>query len=416
MISGKYMIFKDFLKVYMKLAELKETRAAKVQEMRSLADKAEMSADDLARFDALKADVQKLEQQEERALFLQEAERRALGNDKQANKLAGAVSILEAINAQVEGRSLTGATAEYSAEVERRTGKRGVFLPLSAFESRAAQTTTTAESIVPDDFRADLFVGPLRNSRLVQSLGATVLTGLRGDVVVPRHKTGMTAQWIAEGESLTESGMTFDTIKLQPRHIGAMTELSRQLLQQSSPSIEALVRNDMSEVMAEAFDLALLVGDGTKQPLGIFKTVGIQTANLATLSWAAVQGMMEKLAIKNVSPNAWLTSPQAATVLRTTLKSASSGAGYLMEGGRMADMPVAVTNQVPLKTKAGQILLGDFRQLLIGVWDSVQILANPYDSEAYARGGVKIRALMTADAVVRRPEAFVLASDIVVQA
>lgn len=397
----------------MKLCELREARAGKVQEMRSLADKADMSADDLARFDALKAEVLTLEQQEGRAAFLQEAERRALG-DKEADKVAGAVSILEAINAQVEGRALTGATAEYSAEVEKRTGKRGIFVPLSAFESRAGQTTTTAEPIVPDDFRADLFVGPLRNSRMVQALGATVLTGLRGDVVVPRHKTGMSAQWIAEGESLTESGMTFDTIKLQPRHIGAMTELSRQLLQQSSPSIEALVRNDMAEVMAEAFDLALLVGDGVKQPLGILKTVGIQTAALATPSWAAVQGMLEKLALKNISPNAWLTSPKAATVLRTTLKSASAGAGYLMEDGRMANMPVAVTNQVPLKVKAGQLLLGDFRQLLIGVWDSVQILANPYDSEAYARGGVKIRAMMTADAVVRRPEAFVLASDIVV--
>lgn len=101
----------------MKLCELREARAGKVQEMRSLADKADMSADDLARFDALKAEVLTLEQQEERAAFLQEAERRALG-DKEADKVAGAVSILEAINAQVEGRALTGATAEYSAEVE----------------------------------------------------------------------------------------------------------------------------------------------------------------------------------------------------------------------------------------------------------------------------------------------------------
>ena len=128
----------------MKLNDLRESRAALVAEMRTLADKAEMTADDTARFDALKADVQKLEAQEERAQFLADAERRALGADKQEQKLAGGVSIIEAINAQVESRALTGATAEYSAEVERRTGKRGVHLPLSAFESRAAQTTTTA--------------------------------------------------------------------------------------------------------------------------------------------------------------------------------------------------------------------------------------------------------------------------------
>lgn len=397
----------------MKLNDLRESRAALVAEMRTLADKAEMTADDTARFDTLKGEVQKLEAQEERALYLQDAERRALGADKHEQKLAGGVSIIEAINAQVESRALTGATAEYSAEVERRTGKRGVHLPLSAFESRAAQTTTTAEGIVPEDFRQDLFVGPLRNSRVVQSLGATVLTGLRGDVVIPRHKTGMSAAWIAEGDALSESGMTFDTIGLKPRHIGALTELSRQLLQQSSPSIEALVRNDMSEVMAEAFDLALLEGDGVKEPLGILKTTGIQTASLATLSWSAVQDMLELLAIKNLVPNAWLTSSQVATKLRTTLRE-SGLPGYLLEGGRVADLPMAITNQMPLNTTSGQVLLGDFRQMLIGVWDSVEILANPYDSNAYARGGVKVRALMTADAVVRRPEAFVLAADLVV--
>ena len=257
-------------------------------------------------------------------------------------------------------------------------------------------------------------MGPLRNSRLVQGLGATVLTGLRGDVVIPRHKTGMSAAWIAEGDALSESGMTFDTIGLKPRHIGALTELSRQLLQQSSPSIEALVRNDMSEVMAEAFDLALLKGDGIKEPLGILETTGIQTGTLATLSWSAVQEMLEKLALKNITPNAWITEPQSATKLRTTLKAASAGSSYLMEGGRMADLPVAITNQMKLSGATGQVLLGDFRQLLIGVWDSVQILANPYAEGPYSRGAVQVRALMTADAVVRRPEAFVLASDLVV--
>ena len=396
----------------MKLNDLRESRAALVAEMRTLADKAEMTADDTARFDTLKGEVQKLEAQEERALYLQDAERRALGADKHEQKLAGGVSIIEAINAQVESRALTGATAEYSAEVERRTGKRGVHLPLSAFESRAAQTTTTAEGIVPEDFRQDLFVGPLRNSRLVQGLGATVLTGLRGDVVIPRHKTGMSAAWIAEGDALSESGMTFDTIGLKPRHIGALTELSRQLLQQSSPSIEALVRNDMSEVMAEAFDLALLEGDGIKEPLGILETTGIQTGTLATLSWSAVQELLEKLALKNITPNAWITEPQSATKLRTTLKAASAGSSYLMEGGHMADLPVAITNQMKLSGATGQVLLGDFRQLLIGVWDSVQILANPYAEGPYSRGAVQVRALMTADAVVRRPEAFVLASDL----
>lgn len=375
-----------------------------------------LNAEGQAKFDALKNEITGLEQQEARAQFMDDAERRSLNApvDKSRSELEGRISVVEAIRSQVEQRALTGATAEYSREVELRTGNKGLYLPLSAFESRAAQTTTSAAGIVPPDFRADQFVGPLRNSLVMKTLGARVLSGLRGDVQVPRQKTSHVAGWIAEGESLSETGMTFDQITMTPRHVGALTELSLQLIQQSSPSIEQIVRDDMSAVLAEAFDTAILTGDGVKKPLGLLNSVGTQTGNLATLDWAGILAMLQKLQISNVSPNAFLTSPAVATKLRSILKSASAGAGYLMENGQVGGLPVAVSNQVPLKTGKGQIIAGDFSEMFVGVWDSIQLMTNPYEGAAYARGGVKVRALMTADCVVRRPESFVIASDIVV--
>ena len=78
----------------------------------------------------------------------------------------------------------------------------------------------------------------------------------------------------------------------------------------------------------------------------------------------------------------------------------------------MAGLPAAVSNVVPLKATKGQVILGDFSEMFVGVWESVRILVNPYESAAYARGGVKVRAMMTADSAVRRSEAFVVASDV----
>ena len=397
----------------MHLQAIREARAAKVTEARALVSGDTLTPEGKTRFDALKAEITALEADEQRAVFIEDAERRSLGTvDKAHADLKNEVSLLEAIRCQVEGRSATGAVAEYSREVEQRTGQKGVFVPLSAFESRAAQTTTTAAGIVPTDFRADQFVAPLRNSLVMRTLGARVLTGLVGNVVVPRQKTSHVAQWIAEGESLTETGMTFDTMTLQPRTVGALTELSQRLIQQASPAIEQLVRDDMSAVLAEAFDTAMLTGDGVKQPLGLLNTPLVQTANLATLGWAGILAMLEKLANVNVDPSAWLVSPAVATKLRAALKSPTAGAGYLLENGQMAGLPAAVSNVVPLKATKGQVILGDFSELFVGVWDSVQILVNPYESAAYARGGVKVRAMMTADCAVRRPEAFVVASDV----
>ena len=119
---------------------------------------------------------------------------------------------------------------------------------------------------MPEDFRADQFVGLLRNSMVVRSLGARVLPNLRGDVVIPRQATSSTAQWLAEGDSLSDSGMTFNNITLKPKHVGAITELSRQLLQQANPSIEQLVRDDFINVVSLAIDKAMIHGDGVKEP------------------------------------------------------------------------------------------------------------------------------------------------------
>ena len=68
-------------------------------------------------------------------------------------------------------------------------------------------------------------------------------------------------------------------------------------------------------------------------------------------------------------------------------KDSTAGALYLCENNRMADLPVNTTKQVPLATAKGQLILGDFSQVLLGIWSELDILVNPFDSTAYARGG-----------------------------
>ncbi len=51
---------------------------------------------------------------------------------------------------------------------------------------------------------------------------------------------------------------------------------------------------------------------------------------------------------------------------------------------------------------------------MLGVWSEVDILVNPFDSAAYARGGVLVRAMSTVGIAVRRPEAFVFAEDVTI--
>lgn len=405
------------------LHTIKEQKSEAVNQMRTLVEGAQsarrsLSGDEISKFDLLKTKVTDLEGQEARAGFLMDAERRMIGQpvtDKALANLESRISLVDAINTQVEQRGLSGALAEYAAEHERVTGRKatGVAVPMSIFEKRVAQTTTTAAGIVPDDFRADQFVGLLRNALVVKSLGARVLPNLRGDAVIPRQKTSSTAHWIAEGASLTDSGLTFDNITLKPRHVGAITELSRQLLQQSNPAIEMLVRDDFVNVVSAAVDLAMLHGDGIAEPEGLI-TAATGTGTLATMNWGTVLAVLEGLTLNNITPNAWLCNPKVVTKLRATLKAAGLP-GYLMENGQLAGIPVSTSQHLANKAgtpATGRAILGDFSEMIIGTWGSVEVLANPYAAGPYERGGVQIRILTTLDMIPRREEAFAIIDDI----
>ena len=405
----------------MNLASIRESRAAKVADMRKLLTTAEgekrsLNAGEQSAFDKIKTEVQDLEGQESRAQFLDDVERRSMGApvDRSRNDLESRISVIDAIRAQVENRSITGALAEFNEEQKRQgVQAKGVLIPQSLFEKRTAQTTTTAAGIVPTDFAPDQFVGLLRNAMLVKSLGARVLPNLRGDTVIPRQATTATAQWIAEGAALTDSGITFNNVTLKPRHVGAITELSRQLLQQSNPAIEQLVRDDFVQVVGLAIDKAMIHGNGTTEPRGLL-TAATGTGTLATLTWATVLKVIEDLALQNINPSAWLTHPKVFTKLRAALKTAALP-GYLLEDGKMAGLPVESTNQLAEKAGApatGRIILGDFTEMVIGTWGSVDVLSNQYSEGPYSRGAIQVRILTTLDMIPRRENAFAVIDNI----
>ena len=413
----------------MNLQAIREQRAGHVAEMRNILAKAEgekrsLTADEQTKFDALKAQITDLESQEARAQFLIEAERRAMGTpaggggDRSLADLQSRVSVLDVIRAQTEGRSLDGAAREYHAETERRTGRKaqGVFVPMTAIEQRVSTTTGAAE-IVPTDHRPDQYIGPLRNALLARRLGVRVLSGLSGNLSIPKHQTSLTAGWVAENAALTPSDMAFDTVTLAPKHAGGLTELSRQLIQQSSPDVEQLVRDDLAAIIAQAIDSALILGGGANEPDGVLSSTP-QTSSLATLSWANVLALLQKLDIVNAPAANIVASMKVKAKVAGTLKvSGDAGAGFIYQDGRIADLPAYFSNQVPEKSgspNTGRLIAGDWSQVLLGIWSEIDLLVNPFESTAFTKGNVQVRAMSTVDVAVRHANAFVVADDLTI--
>lgn len=404
----------------MNLTELLEKRSSTVDAMKALADAAAKAQRDLtdeesAQFETLKNEERSIQKQIDRVEYLRSLERGAPADhvgdshNKDFEKLKRSVSVQNIIQAQIAGRSLSGAELEYNKEAEKRSGKKaqGAFIPFDSLETRATNNTTSASDIVAANHRPQDYIGALRASNIVRQMGVRTLTGLSGDVVIPKYGTGLSLGWVGEEEAVTESNMTFDAITLTPKHTGGKTEMSRQLIQQSSPDIESLIREDLSYLVAQNIDEAIIAGTGAKDPLGIINTLGVLTGDTPA-TWAEVLQLIQQIEDENITNLQWLATSALKTTLAGIEKSTGTGQ-YLYQNGQVGELPFKVSANMPAKTA----ILGDFSQVLLGVWSEIDILVNPYAEPAYSRGGVQVRAMATCDVAVRHPKAFLVLNDAV---
>ena len=59
------------------------------------------------------------------------------------------------------------------------------------------------------------------------------------------------------------------------------------------------------------------------------------------------------------------------------------------------------------------VIYGNWSDLLVGYWSSVDVLVNPFHADVYSKGSVKINALQDVDIAVRHPESFVISTGFV---
>lgn len=257
------------------------------------------------------------------------------------------------------------------------------------------------------------FIELLRNRSVVLSMGARRLTGLQGNVAIPKQTVAATAVWLAnEASTVTESQQTFAQVALTPKTVGGYTEISRLLLLQSNPSAEGLVMSDLAAVVALAVDLAGLTGSGASgQPTGIINTAGIGGVTGASIAYAGIVEFQTDVATGNALTGScgYVATPVVAGLLKQRVKFTSTASpiwdGQLLDANVDGYRGMA-SNQVP----TGDLLFGDFGQLVLGEWGVLELEVNPYAN--FQAGIVGVRALYSIDFGVRIPAAFSLATSV----
>lgn len=256
------------------------------------------------------------------------------------------------------------------------------------------------------------FIEILRNRSVAFRMGVRRLSGLSGNVTIPKQTVAATAYWLAnEGTGITEGNQTFVQIALTPKTVGAYTEVSRQLLLQSDPSAEAIVSNDLAAQVALAADLAVLNGGGTEQPTGIIQTGGIGSVSGTNLAYAGILEFQTDVAAANVIPQAggYVTTPAVAGLLSARARFANTDtplwSGNLWDA-TMAGFPAMSSMQMP----TADMLFGDWSEVVVGEWGVLEVEVNPYAN--FAAGIIGVRAIYSMDVAVRRAAAFSLATSI----
>ena len=347
-------------------------------------------------------------------------EEKEIGMSKREVKRFSLLRAIHALANPTDRRAQEAAAFEFecsqaAAKAYGRTAQ-GILLPAEVLRNWKRDLNSSDEAaLFTDDFRGGDFIDALRNASSVMQAGATMLSGLSGDVKIPK-KTGVASTgWISsEGGAASESEMTVGSVSMTPKTLGAFTDITRQLMIQSSLDVEALVRDDLAQSIALAIDLGALAGSGSSgQPTGIKNTGGINVVDFGAApdlipTYAQVVELETKVREDNALGNggAYIANATMYGALKSVEKAANTAQFVVEPGGTMNGYRTVVSNQVA----SGDLYFGDFRNnLLIGMFGGLDIVVDPYT--ASTSGTVRVVALQSCDVAVRHATAFCIGND-----
>lgn len=366
-----------------------------------------------------------------REMALEEFDKRSRGMSESHNGLGLSdkevkdFSMVRLIRSMVDPQDSTyRKEAAYELEVCAAAAERshkdvkGILIPSDILRApisqRAANTvsvktgagyTGTGANTIETQLLSESFIDILRK-RTTLMRRATVLTGLVGNIDIPKQAKGSQGYWIGEDDEAPKDDVTFGLIGLRPHTVANLAEITRKMLMQPSIDVERLVRSDLANGIAQAIDYAGYYGDGSGN-----SPTGIKYSNPNAVSFAGVYPTYAELvemeteiadANADYGQMAYVSNTRFRGYAKTTQKFAGGGdTGTIWEpGGSVNGYGTEITNQI----LAGDVFFGNFADFIIGLWGGLEITVDPFTHSA--RGRVRLVCMQDLDFEARRSESF----------
>lgn len=341
-----------------------------------------------------------------------------------------------------------GFEREISAELASKTGRavQGILLPdfvraanedggltlgtpdFSSTENTLGNSVSgSGNKTIATNLLAGNFIEALVDALVLRGrLGAEVLTGLVGNIAIPKGGS-VSGGWVTEGSNVPKKNPTFGQITATPHTYGAYVDITRKLLLQPSVNVQAKILEWLMYACAKGLETAAFQGSGSDgQPTGV---VTATTASARAKAWSntptfdkVVELIAAMRSANSYNPSmrfvgdagvwAKLASTRDFEVVQnaagTDNVGAIGGAARLLDiaTDKVLGREFVESHCMPAKT----LLFGDFSQLALCLWSGTDIIVDPYANDT--AGGLRIVALQDSDVLIKTPEAFCKATGV----
>lgn len=271
-----------------KLLELKEQRALKSKALNDLAELVlkedrQFKADELTQNKTLVAEIDDLDDQIEAVrLSIENAKRiadRAMsemggaagdggapdGERKEVRKIQKRFNILAGLRGLRAGK-LEGVEKEVHemAEAECKADNRtlegfGIPAIMTTREASSALTANEGTEFVPTHLAKEVIM-PFRPNLLVEQIGVNFITGLTGNLDIPKVTNEANAAWEGEFTDAQNTQIGTDSLNAKPNRLASYTDIGKQWLMQSSPDAQNIVTQWLLNGQRDMLDKTFWIG------------------------------------------------------------------------------------------------------------------------------------------------------------
>ncbi|MDQ0629406.1 HK97 family phage prohead protease [Pantoea agglomerans] len=296
-------------------------------------------------------------------------------------------------------KSVINGLIRSAAAGEEFKGDR-VQVPANELVRQTSTAPATGGSLVKEVY-TDSYIDVLRANSIFAQLPIQVISGLEGEgnLVLPKLSSDFTQMFtmIAEGADSPLVDASFERLVLKPQTFSGSVPITRTLIK-SADTAERYVQD------------AMVRGAGLKLEKLILDQIVAAAPNetlTASPTQADIQNALAVLASENVRLDSVVAvvHPTTAAALRSTLVGANTAAKYMIEGFRFEawlcdSVKVIESTQVA----AGQIVLGDFSEVILASWGGLAVDRD--DTTLRASQGIVLRTFAYIDHAVAHEEAF----------